>query len=115
MEFNDHVAQGELYKPWTKYMHPLYGEIEIGGWTKMSSRLPHPFMLQDLVHRNASAVIFSAGQTPEIKLELKMRKGVKKNKLELKGELQYQPCNDQTCLFPVSKKFTIIISLKKKK
>jgi hypothetical protein len=27
-------------------------------------------MLQDLAHRNASAVIFSAGQTPEIKMEL---------------------------------------------
>jgi len=70
MQFNDHVAQGELYKPWSAFNHPLYGEIEIGGWTKMSSRLPHTFMLQDLAHRNASAVIFSAGQTPEIKMEL---------------------------------------------
>jgi len=70
MQFNDHVVQGELYKPWTAFNHPLYGEIEIGGWTKMSSRLPHTFMLQDLAHRNASAVIFSAGQTPEIKMEL---------------------------------------------
>ena len=36
----------------------------------MSSRLPHAFMLQDLVHRNASSVIFSAAQTPEIQMEL---------------------------------------------
>lgn len=70
MEFNDHVAQGELYKPWTPFNHPQYGEIEIGGWVKMSSRLPHPFMLQDLVHRNASAVIFSSEQTPEVRMEL---------------------------------------------
>ncbi|MGW8314292.1 MAG: M14 family metallopeptidase [Bacteroidales bacterium] len=70
MQFNDHVALGELYKPWTPYDHPLYGEIEIGGWVKMSSRLPHPFMLQDLVHRNASAVIFSAEQTPQVSLEI---------------------------------------------
>jgi hypothetical protein len=70
MQFNDHVTQGELYKPWKPYHHPQYGEIEIGGWVKMSSRLPHPFMLQDLVHRNASAVIFSAEQTPEVDLEL---------------------------------------------
>jgi len=68
--FNDHVAQGELYKPWTSFNHPLYGEIEIGGWVKMSSRLPHPFMLQDLVHRNASAVIFTAEQTPQVEMEL---------------------------------------------
>ena len=36
----------------------------------MSSRLPAPFMLKDLVHRNASAVIFSAKNTPEISLEI---------------------------------------------
>lgn len=70
LQFNDHVAQGELFKPWTAYTHPVYGEIEIGGWIKMSSRLPHSFMLQDLAHRNASAVIFSAAQTPEVQMEL---------------------------------------------
>ncbi len=70
MKFNDHVAQGELYVDWKPYKHPTYGDIEIGGWVKMSSRLPHPFMLQDLVHRNASAVMFSAEQTPEITMEI---------------------------------------------
>lgn len=70
LKYNDHVTQGELYHEWKPYDHPVYGEIEIGGWSKMSSRLPHPFMLQDLVHRNASAVIFAAGQTPDISLEV---------------------------------------------
>jgi hypothetical protein len=70
LEFNDHVALGELYVPWKPYNHPTYGEIEIGGWVKMSSRLPHPFMLQDLVHRNAAVVIFAAEQTPEVKMEV---------------------------------------------
>ncbi|UCG28236.1 MAG: hypothetical protein JSV24_02430 [Bacteroidales bacterium] len=70
LEFNDYVVQGELYKPWKPFKHPTYGDIEIGGWVKMSSRLPHPFMLQDLVHRNASAVMFSSEQTPEITMEI---------------------------------------------
>jgi hypothetical protein len=87
MQFNDHVAQGELYKPWTAFNHPLYGEIEIGGWTKMSSRLPHPFMLQDLVHRNASAVIFSATQTPEIKVELMDKEKIGKNLYQVRIRL----------------------------
>lgn len=69
LKFNDNLAQGELYKEWKTYNHPLYGEIEIGGWVKMSSRLPHPFMLPDLVHRNASVVLLSAENTPEITLE----------------------------------------------
>ena len=91
LKFNDHVVQGELYKAWTTYEHPVYGEIEIGGWTKMSSRLPHPFMLQDLVHRNASAVIFSAAQTPEIKLELVEKEKIGKDLYQVRIRL----INDQ--------------------
>lgn len=70
LEFSDKVTQGELFKDWKPYRHPLYGDIEIGGWVKMSTRLPHPFMLQDLVHRNASAVIFAAQNTPKITMEV---------------------------------------------
>jgi hypothetical protein len=70
IRFNDNLAQGELYKPWHEFDHPTYGKIEIGGWVKMSSRLPAPFMLKDLVHRNASVVIFSAKNTPEVSLEV---------------------------------------------
>jgi hypothetical protein len=70
LKFNDHLAQGRLYKSWKPFNHPVYGDIEIGGWVKMSSRLPHPFMLIDMVHRNASAVIFSAKNTPEVSLEV---------------------------------------------
>ena len=87
LRFNDHVVQGELYKPWTKFNHPVYGEIEIGGWTKMSSRLPHPFMLQDLVHRNASAVLFSAAQTPEVRVELMEKEKIGKDLYQVRIRL----------------------------
>jgi hypothetical protein len=68
--FNDHVVQGDLYKPWKPFKHPQYGDIEIGGWVKLSSRLPHPFMLPDLVHRNAAAVLFAAEQTPDVSVSI---------------------------------------------
>jgi len=70
LKFNDHLTQGELYNEWKPFKHPLYGDIEIGGWAKMSSRLPHPFMLKELVHRNASAIIFTAKHTPEVKMKV---------------------------------------------
>ena len=70
LQFNDNVVQGSLYNEWKSYRHPIYGDIEIGGWAKMSSRLPHPFMLQDLVHRNASAVMYAASQTPDLEMEI---------------------------------------------
>lgn len=87
LKFNDHVAHGTLFKDWTPYEHPVYGDIEIGGWTKYSSRLPHPFMLPDLVHRNASAVIFSAGQTPQIEMEVISNEKVGKNLYEIDVQL----------------------------
>ncbi len=70
LKFNDHLAMGELYKPWKPYQHPVYGEVEIGGWVKFSSRLSAPFMLKDLVHRNALAILFSARHTPQVTLEI---------------------------------------------
>ncbi len=70
IKFNDHLGINELYLDWKPFKHPVYGDIEIGGWVKMSSRLPHPFMLPDLVHRNAMVVLFAAEQTPEISLSV---------------------------------------------
>jgi hypothetical protein len=70
LKYSDSLTQGELYKPWKAFKHPTYGDIEIGGWVKMSSRLGAPFMMPDLVHRNAMAVLFSAKHVPEVSLEV---------------------------------------------
>jgi len=48
-----------------------------------------------------------------VKLKLKIKKGFKKSNLKLEGKVQYQPCNDQTCLFPVSKSFSFELRFKK--
>ena len=76
LKFNDHLATGTLYKEWKPFKHPVYGDIEIGGWVKYSSRMPHTFMLLDLVHRNAMAMIFTAEQTPEVKMEIFEKKKI---------------------------------------
>lgn len=70
LKFNDYLAFGEIYKPWTKYTHPVYGKIEIGGYVKTSQRIPQEFMLPELVHRNIAVVLFAAEQTPEISMEI---------------------------------------------
>jgi hypothetical protein len=88
LKFNDNVVQGELYKEWKKFNHPAYGEIEIGGWVKMSSRLPHPFMLPELVHRNASVVLIAAENTPEITMEVFNVKKIGNNLNQVRVRLQ---------------------------
>lgn len=88
LKFNDHLTQGELFAPWKPYKHPTYGDIEIGGWVKLSTRVPHAFMLKDMVHRNAAAVIFSAKQTPEVSLEVFEIKKLGENLFRLRIRLQ---------------------------
>ena len=70
IKFNDYLTNGAMYSNWKPYKHPLYGNVEIGGWSKFNARLPQPFMLMDLVHRNAMAIFLSAYQLPEIGLEV---------------------------------------------
>jgi len=88
LKFNDHVMHGDMYTEWEPYNHPVYGDIEIGGWIKMTSRLPQTFMLLDLVHRNASAVIFSSGHTPEISMEVFETKKVGNNLYRVRVRLE---------------------------
>lgn len=70
LAFSDHLTHGELYKDWEPFDHPVYGKIEIGGWTKFSSRMPPIFLLRELIHRNAMAIIFSAENTPDVSLQV---------------------------------------------
>jgi hypothetical protein len=88
LKYNDYLTHGELYKEWKPYKHPQYGDIEIGGWVKMSSRLPHPSMLQELVHRNASAVIYSASQLPQLEMEVFSKEKIDRDTYKIKVRIR---------------------------
>lgn len=88
IKFNDYLGLNELYKDWKPYKHPVYGDVEIGGWVKMSTRLPHPFMLPELVHRNSMVVLYASEQTPEITLDVFDVKEVGKNLHQVRVRLK---------------------------
>ncbi|UCC31623.1 MAG: hypothetical protein JSU86_04965 [Phycisphaerales bacterium] len=69
-KFNDFVNQGTMFKNWEKFEHPQFGEVEIGGWRTFTTRIPSTFQLPEMVHRNASLIIFIARHTPEVELEI---------------------------------------------
>ena len=79
MKFNDYLALGEMFVDWKPYKHPVYGDVEIGGYTRFTSRLPQPFMIMDMVHRNAMAVFETAYQLPDIKVEVFETKKIDKD------------------------------------
>ena len=50
-----------------------------------------------------------------IRVQFKVNKKSGIKQFNLEGTVKYQPCNNQTCLFPVSKQFSIILAPNKAK
>ena len=78
-KFSDFVTQGAMFRDWKPFDHPQFGKIEIGGWRTFTTRIPQPFQLPELVHRNASLVIFLAKHAPEVELEVLEKKRLSKD------------------------------------
>ena len=68
LDFSDHLMFGQTYVPWKKFKHPVYGEIELGGWAKMTSRVPPPFYIEEMCHRNFAFTMYHAEQMPLIEM-----------------------------------------------
>ncbi len=84
MKWNDLLLHGEGFVSWHRFNHPQLGEIEIGGWKKMTTRISPSFQLEELCHRNASFVIFNAYHLPLIKIKKVNVKKIAKNLYEVK-------------------------------
>jgi hypothetical protein len=98
-KFNDFVNQGSMFSDWRKFDHSQFGEIEIGGWRKFTTRMPPPFLLPELVHRNASLVIFLARHAPEVDLTLlekkKLSSGLTRIRVRLSNNKAIPTLTDQ--------------------
>ncbi len=69
MKFSDDVEFGRHFRKWTPYHHPQYGDIEIGGLTRASRRVPPVFMLEELCHRNMAFTLLHAREMPELVID----------------------------------------------
>jgi hypothetical protein len=69
LKFNDYLEFGDMFADWKPYNHPVYGEIEIGGWKKLSRRVNPLFLLEETCHRNTAFTLFHADQMPLMKLD----------------------------------------------
>jgi hypothetical protein len=67
-EFEKLLLFEDSFIPWQKVNHPVYGEIEIGGFSKNFGRLHPGFMLETDAHRNAAFCIYNAYQTPKLEI-----------------------------------------------
>jgi hypothetical protein len=62
--FDDLLEFGNEYIEWAPFDHPVYGQVEMGGWKKTRGRLPPRFMQEELAHRNMAFTLFQADEMP---------------------------------------------------
>jgi hypothetical protein len=67
-EFDKLLLFEDAFIPWQKVSHPLYGEIEIGGFNKNFGRLHPGFLLESDAHRNAAFCIYNSYQSPKLEV-----------------------------------------------
>ena len=67
-EFDKLLLFEDAFIPWQKTIHPVYGDIEIGGFNKNLGRLHPGFMIETDAHRNAAFCIYNAYQTPQLEV-----------------------------------------------
>jgi hypothetical protein len=67
-EFDRLLLFGDAFIPWQKINHPVYGEIETGGFNKNFGRLHPGFLLESDAHRNAAFCIYNAWQSPKLEI-----------------------------------------------
>lgn len=70
--WNDEVLGGAGFKPWTPFVHPTLGEVEIGGWLPFSRHEPPAALLGEAVARVVAAPRCHAGHLPRLDLEVKV-------------------------------------------
>jgi len=74
-EFDRLLLFEDSFIPWQKIDHPVYGEVELGGFSKMTGRLHPGFLLESDAHRNAAFCIYNAFQSPKLEItDLKVTK-----------------------------------------
>jgi hypothetical protein len=68
-EFDKLLLFEDSFIPWQKISHPVYGEVEIGGFSKNFGRLHPGFMIETDAHRNAAFCIYNSYQSPKLEIE----------------------------------------------
>ncbi len=79
LRFIDEELGGRYFKPWTKFVHPTLGEVEIGGFNpKFWRQNPPVELLEEWIKKEALFNLFMAQSLPQVKVVSAALKPVKK-------------------------------------
>ena len=67
LQYNDKELKVSRFQPWTKVIHPDYGEAEVGGWNpKFWSQNPPPELLEIWAEKEARFNLMLAASLPKV-------------------------------------------------
>ena len=66
--FDDFLEFGDQWVDWAPFKHPVYGDVEMGGWKKLSGRVNPRFLSMELFHRNMAFTLYHADQMPLMRM-----------------------------------------------
>lgn len=73
-EFDRLLLFEDAFIPWKEIEHPVYGKVEVGGFSKSFGRVHPGFLLESDSHRNMAFVLYNAWQTPKLEVsDIKVR------------------------------------------
>ena len=79
LRYVDDELGGRYFKPWTKFVHPTLGEVEIGGFNpKFWRQNPPVEILEEWIKKEALFNLFLANSLPQVKILSAEIKPVKK-------------------------------------
>ena len=62
--FDDFLEFGDQFVEWAPFDHPQFGQVELGGFKKLTRRVNPRFMSMELFHRNMSFTLYHADMMP---------------------------------------------------
>jgi hypothetical protein len=70
LNYNDKELKVTRFQPWTKVIHPQYGEVEVGGWDpKFYSQNPPPEKLEEWAEKEARFNLMLAASLPHVVMQ----------------------------------------------
>lgn len=67
LQYNDKELKVNRFQPWTKVIHPDFGEVEVGGWNpKFWSQNPPPELLEIWAEKEARFNLMLAASLPKV-------------------------------------------------
>ncbi len=91
-------------KPLDPNLVPTVISLDTSFFKIIEIKYPQPYIKKLSFSENELALYENEAV---IKIRILIDKNYKLKNLNVNGKIQYQPCNDQTCFFPLIKKFSV--------